>query len=105
MVTVFTEHTRSINMENPKTIDSPSCNSYYCRCSNMEGTTKEILKQYHHPVVIVSICTEHNRSRNMKVTFKGNPITKASPDKMDPICTDHIRSRKRKLLLKEILKL
>ena len=71
MVTTFTEHTRSRNMEatfkgNHKTIVNPICNGYY-------PLLEEFLTLQFSPVILVTTyATEHTRSRNMEATFKGN---------------------------------
>ena len=78
MVTTYTEHTRSRNMEttfkgNPKTIDNPFCNDYY-------QLLEEPLKLKFPPVVLVTTYnTEHTRSRNVEATFIGNHQTLAYP--------------------------
>ena len=42
----------------------------------MEATVKENpKKKISSPVVMVSICPSHTRSRNIKAQFKGNPKT------------------------------
>ena len=51
-------------------------------------------------VVMVTICTEHSRSRNMEATFKGNPITGAFEVDIGTICTNHTRSKNKKTTFK-----
>ena len=56
MVTTYTEHPRSRNMD-----------------ATFKGDHKTIVNP------MVTICTEHTRSRNIEATFKGNQKTIAYP--------------------------
>ena len=58
MVTTYTKHTSS---------------------KNMEATCKGIHKLYYTPVRLVATYANQNRSRNMEATFKGNHNTIVNP--------------------------